>query len=159
MKKKKAKTILRVVIICLFVALIATTAGVTLHAAIESYRYDMDPANGIDIFEGFAAVLLAMFGGFIVVCELDLFFVLFYALTQKKTVAKTVMNTVCPLCLFVVYALVAWNQTILRFLPEEIGALLVVLLCCLHGLLRLSYVVLCLADDPRKMPHTIPEGD
>lgn len=157
-KKNRARVVLRVVLICLFVALIATTAGVTLHAAIESYRYDMDPANGVDIFEGFGAAFALMIGGFIAVCELELFFVLFY-LTQKKTVTKTVFNIVCPLCLLMICACFAWDNTLLRAIPDEIIAPLVVVTFFLHGLMRLLYLALCLAGGGEKTPPAAAAGD
>lgn len=157
-KKNRRKTVLRVVLICLFVALIATTAGVTLYAAIESYRYDMDPANGVDMLEGFAAAFLLMIGGFITVCELELFFVVFY-LTQKKTVAKTFFNIVCPLCLLMICACAAWDNTLLRAIPDEILAPLVVVTFCLHGLMRLFYLALCLADGCEKTLPPTAAGD
>ena len=158
-KKNRARTVLRVVLICLFAALIATTAGVTLHAAIESYRFDMDSVNGVDILEGFAAAFLLMIGGFIVACELELFFLVFYVLTQKKTVTKTVLNIVCPLCLLMVYAFFAWENTLFRALPDEITAVLVVVSFCLHGLMRLSYLALCFAGGGEKVPPVAAAGD
>ena len=158
-KKNRARVVLRVVLICLFVALIATTAGVTLHAAIESYRYDMDPANGVDMLEGFAAAFLLMIGGFIAVCELELFFVVYYVLMQKKTVAKTFFNIVCPLCLLMICACAAWDNTLLRAIPDEIIAPLVVVTFFLHGLMRLLYLALCLAGGGEKTPPAAAAGD
>ena len=52
------------IIICVFCALILVTAIAFLATAIDSYLYDMDPDNGVDILEGFGAVLIAGVGGF-----------------------------------------------------------------------------------------------
>lgn len=156
-KRNRTKTVLRVVLICLFFALIATTVGVTVHEAVESYRYDMDPANGVDLLEGFAAAFALMIGGFIVVCELDLFYVSFYVLTQKKSVLKTVLNVLCPLLLLSIYALFVWQYDLPRWM-HDLGAFLVVFFLLLHGLLRLSYLAVCLADGAPKI-SAIPAGD
>lgn len=157
-KRNRTKTVLRVVLICLFFALIATTVGVTVHAAVESYRYDMDPANGVDILEGFGAAFALMIGGFFAVCELELFFVVFY-LTQKKTVTKTFFNILCPLCLLFICACFAWENTLLRAIPDEIIALLVVAVFFLHGLMRLLYLAICLGNAGEKAPPAAAAGD
>lgn len=39
----------KIIIICTFLLLIFITAFVFIKGAIESYNYDMDPANGVDI--------------------------------------------------------------------------------------------------------------
>ena len=65
-------------IVCAFLVLIAVTAIACISAAIGSYRYDMDPANGVDILAGFGAVLVMLVGGFVVLYELDLFFTVYY---------------------------------------------------------------------------------
>ena len=44
------------IIIGVFSLLILITAIVFIVGAMQSYNYDMYPANGVDIFEGFGAV-------------------------------------------------------------------------------------------------------
>ena len=51
MKRKK------IIAICAFLLLILVTATAFLIVAIDSYNYDMDPANGVDIMEGMGEVL------------------------------------------------------------------------------------------------------
>ena len=71
MKNKK------IIIVCIFLTLITITALFTVISAVKSYKYDMDPTNGVDILEGFGAVLIMMVGGFVVFYELDLFYTVY----------------------------------------------------------------------------------
>ena len=82
----------KIVIVSIFAALVLITAIVFLVSAIESYRYDMDPANGVDIMEGMGAAMLLVVGGFILLYELDLFYTVYYFFVKPKTKAKTVLN-------------------------------------------------------------------
>ena len=84
MKKKK------MIIAAIFLALIILTAIYTVVSAVRSYQYDIDPANGVDILEGFDAVLTMMVGGFVVFYELDLFYTVYYFFIKPKTVAKSI---------------------------------------------------------------------
>ena len=86
MKKKK------IIIIAIFLTLILITSFVFLRGAIESYNYDMDPANGVDIMEGMGAAMLIVLGGFIVFYELDLFYTVYYFFVKPKTIAKSMLN-------------------------------------------------------------------
>ena len=97
MKKKK------LIIVCIFLTLIALTTIYTVVAAVKSYQYDMDPANGVDIFEGFGAVYIMMIGGFVVFCELDLFYTVYYFFIKSKTVVKSILNILSHLTLLVVF--------------------------------------------------------
>ena len=80
------------IIIGVFSLLILITAIVFIVGAIQSYNYDMDPANGVDILEGFGAVLTLMVGGFVVFYELDLFYTAFYFFLKPKIIAKSMAN-------------------------------------------------------------------
>ena len=73
------------IIIWVFCVLILVTAIAFLAAAINSYLYDMDPDNGVDILVGFGAVLIAVVGGFVVLYELDLFYTVYYFFVKLKT--------------------------------------------------------------------------
>ena len=72
MKKKK------IIIISIFLTLIVITSFVFLKGAIDSYNYDMDPENDVDIMEGMGAAMLIALGGFVVFYELDLFYSTYY---------------------------------------------------------------------------------
>ena len=83
----------KIIIISLFLALILVTATVFLVGAIESYNYDMDPKNCLDILEGFGAAILITIGIISIFYEIDLFVVVYYLFCAKhKTVKKTVLN-------------------------------------------------------------------
>ena len=94
----------KIFIICVFAALILFTAICTIVSAVDSYRYDMDPANGVDIFEGFGAVFIAIIGGFIVLYELDLFGAVYYFFTKPKSLKKNILivlsNLILPIIFF-----------------------------------------------------------
>lgn len=96
MKKKK------IIIISIFLALIVMTSVVVLNGAIESYNYDMDPANGIDIMRGMGAAMLLVLGGFVVFYEFDLFYTVYYFFIKPKTVAKSVLNILSNVSLLLV---------------------------------------------------------
>ncbi|MBQ8005806.1 MAG: hypothetical protein IJ303_05800 [Clostridia bacterium] len=70
MKKKKF------IIASFFLTLIALTTIYTVVSAVKSYNYDMDPANGVDILEGFGAAMLIVIGGFVVFPEFSLLFLI-----------------------------------------------------------------------------------
>ena len=64
----------------------------TVAAAVKSYQYDMDPANGVDIMEGIGAAMIIVLGGFIAFYELDLFYTVYYFLVKPKTIPKSILN-------------------------------------------------------------------
>ena len=91
------------IIICVFSVLIFITAIVFIVGAIQSYNYDMDPANGVDILEGFGAVITLMVGGFVVFYELDLFYTVYYFLIYPKTIAESILNLLANATLLLVF--------------------------------------------------------
>ena len=97
MKKRK------IILACIFLTLIAVTAIFTAVLAIDSYRYETDPANGVDILVGFEAVLIMMVGGFVVLYELDLFYTVYYFFIKPKTVAKSILNILSNLSLLLIF--------------------------------------------------------
>jgi len=105
MKKKK------LIIVCIFLILIAVTAIFTVETAVESYRYDMDPANGVDIMEGVEAAIIMMIGGFVVFYELDLFYTVYYFFIRPKTMAKSVIVILANVTLLLVF----WVETLIDF--------------------------------------------
>ena len=91
------------IIISVFSVLIFTTVIAFAVGAIQSYNYDMDPANGVDIMEGFGAVLTLMVGGFVIFYELDLFYTVYYFFIKPKTATKSILNIVSNLTLFMIF--------------------------------------------------------
>lgn len=91
------------IIICAFLLLILATAICTVVSAVDSYQYDMDPANGVDILEGFGAVLIMALGGFVVFYELDLFYTVYYFFIKPKTVVKSILNILSNLSLLSIF--------------------------------------------------------
>ena len=91
------------IIICIFLTIILITAIFFIAAAIDSYNYDMNPANGVDILEGFGAVLAIMIGAFVVFYELDLFYTVYYFLIKPKTIAKSIRNILANASLLLIF--------------------------------------------------------
>ena len=91
------------IIVCIFLTIILITAIFFIAAAIDSYNYDMNPANGVDILEGFGAVLAIMIGAFIVFYELDLFYTVYYFLIKPKTIAKSILNILANASLLLIF--------------------------------------------------------
>ena len=105
------------IIICVFSVLIVITAMIFIVGAIQSYNYDMDPANGVDALDGLGAVLTLMVGGFVVFYELDLFYTAYYFLIKPKTIAKSVLNIVSNLTLLSI----AFTDSIAHFLFKYVS--------------------------------------
>ena len=82
----------KIIIISIFLALIVITSFIFIKGAIESYNYDMDQANGVDIMEGMGAAMLIVLGGFVVFYEFDLFYTVYYFLVKPKTITKSILN-------------------------------------------------------------------
>ena len=111
MKRKK------IIAICAFLLLILVTAVAFLIVAIDSYNYDMDPANGVDIMEGMGAAFLIIIGGFVILCELDLFFTVYYFLVKPKTLLKSIFITLSQLMLLLVF----FSEKLAHFLFEHVS--------------------------------------
>ena len=111
MKRKKT------IAICAFLLLVLVTATAFLIAAIDSNNYDMDPANGVDIMEGMGAAFLIIIGGFVILCELDLFFTVYYFLVKPKTLLKSIFITLSQLMLLLVF----FSEKLAHFLFEHVS--------------------------------------
>ena len=105
------------IIICIFSLLISATAVASLVMAIDSYNYDMDPTNGVDLLEGMGAVFAALIGGVIVVYELDLFYTVYYFLIKPRTRTKSILNVLASLS----FTLVFIHVSLVRVLLEHMG--------------------------------------
>ena len=109
MKRKK------IIAICAFLLMILVTATAFLIAAIDSYNYDI--ANGVDIMEGMGAAFLIIIGGFVILCELDLFFTVYYFLMKPKTLLKSIFITLSQLMLLLVF----FSEKLAHFLFEHVS--------------------------------------
>ena len=107
----------KIIIISIFLALIVITSVWFVTAAIDSYNYDMDPANGVDIMEGMGAAFLIIIGGFVILCELDLFFTVYYFLVKPKTLLKSIFITLSQLMLLLVF----FSEKLAHFLFEHVS--------------------------------------
>ena len=104
----------------------------------------MDPANGIDIMEGFGAVLIMMVGGFVVFYEIDLFYTVYYLIIKPKTIPKTVLNILSNLSLLLIF-FCGYYKDIFR---EDVIAPLLVFL--IYAVLRTVCFFVSLKDVAQK---------
>ena len=125
------------IIIGIFSLLIVVTAIVFIIAAISSYNYDMDPANGVDILEGFGAVLIAVVGGFAIFYELDLFYTVYYFFIKPKTIAKSILNVLSNLTLLTIIFTDSIAHFLYKYVSEIFGEEIIFLFALL-----LTYVIL-----------------
>ena len=125
------------IIICLFSILIIITAITFVVGAMQSYNYDMDPANGVDILEGLGAAITLMIGGFVVFYELDLFYTVYYFFIRPKTITKSVLNFFSNITLLTVFFTDSISHFLYKYVSEIFSEEMIVLFACL-----LIYVVL-----------------
>ena len=90
------------IFIGIFLLLVLITAIIFLAGAIESYNYDMDPANGVDVLEGVGAAILIVVGGLVILCEIDLFFTVYYFFIKPKTLFKSLFMVLSQLMILLV---------------------------------------------------------
>ena len=124
------------IIICAFLILIFLTAAFFVVTAIDSYNYDMDPANGVDILEGFGAVLAIMIGAFVVFYELDLFYTVYYFLIKPKTIVKSILNILANMSLLLIFFADYYKNVF----SEDVIAIFIVL--TIYVVLRISSVII-----------------
>ena len=125
------------IIIGVFSLLILITAIFFIFNAISSYNYDMDPNNGVDILEGFGAVLIAVVGGFVVFYELDLFYTVYYFLIKPKTIAKSVLNVLANLTLAIIYFTDYISHFLFEYVSEIFGEEIILLFALIF-----TYIIL-----------------
>ena len=129
-------------IIIAFSMLILVTIIAFGWMSMEAYRYEMDPANGVDILEGFAAFLLAAVGGFAVLYEIDLFYTTYYFCIKRKTMAKTLLNVFANLSFLLAFVSVYLSNLHMELRKYE---LLPVLFFFGYLLLRMVYFFVSIA--------------
>ncbi len=133
------------IIICAFYALILITAILFIGAAIESYNYDMDPANGVDILEGVGAAMLIVLGGFVVFCESDLFCTVYYFLVKPKTLSKSIFMILSQLMLLLVF----FSEHLANFLSEYVSdiykeeSIVIIPMFFLYVISRIVCIAIC----------------
>ena len=128
------------IIICVFLTLILITAILSIVFAIVSYNYDMNPANGVDILEGFGAVLTIMIGAFVVFYELDLFYTVYYFVVKPKNLTKSILNILANVTLFLIFFVDYYKNIFL----EDVVAPLVVF--AIYVILRISYFYIATSE-------------
>lgn len=131
------------ILIGVFLLLISITVIGFMAAAIESYHYDMDPANGVDIMEGVGAVLTIMVGGFVVFYELDLFYTVYYFLIYPKTIAESILNLLANATLLLVF----FNKYYKDIFSEDVIAPLIVF--AIYIVLRISSFIVLRSRNPK----------
>ena len=117
--------------------LIVITAIVFIIGAIDSYNYDMNPHNGVDILEGFGAVLTLVVGGFAVFYELDLFYTVYYFFIKPKTITKSILNVFSNLTLLTIVFTDSIAHFLYKYVSEIFGEEIIVLFA-----LFFTYVIL-----------------
>lgn len=108
----------KIIIISVFLLLVLITAIVFVVAAVDSYNYDMDPANGVDILEGFGAAILIVVGGLVILCEIDLFFTVYYFFTKPWILSKSILMILSQLMIL----LVIFSGYLARFLAQKVSS-------------------------------------
>ena len=131
------------IIVCIFLSLIVITVFVFIKGAVDSYNYDMDPANGVDIMEGFGAVLTIMLGGCVVFYELDLFYTVYYFLVKPKTITKSILNILSNLSLLLIF----FSEYYKNIFEEDVIAPLIVFFT--YIVLRIVYFIVSTRNLPQ----------
>ena len=131
------------IIICTFLLLIFITAFVFIKGAIESYNYDMDPANGVDIMEGMGAAMLIVLGGLIVFYELDLFYAIYYLFVRPKTVAKSILVILANFTLLLIFFVDYLADAFVKYISNVFGEEMIVFigLFLIYSVLKLLCLV------------------
>ena len=127
------------IIIGVFLTLILLTTTVFGIAAYESYSYDMDPKNGVDLLEGVGAMMLIGIGSILVWYELDLMCTVRYFFCKEKTILKTLLHIFSNLsfALALVYVWLSNAYMQLRAYEE-----IVIVFVLIYLVLRIIYICL-----------------
>ena len=137
-----------------FFLLVLLTAIIFIVGAIDLYNYDMDPANGVDILVGFGSVILIMVGGLVILCEIDLFFTVYYFLIKPKTLSKSIFMIFSQLMILPVI----FSEQLAHFLSQHVsdvfGEEIIVIapIFFLYVTLRLVCVSVCFSKKDRFSP-------
>ena len=135
-------------LIDVFLLLVLITAIVFIIAAVKSYNFDMDPANGVDILEGVAAGILIVVGGLVILCELDIFFTVYYFLVKPKTLSKSIFMILSQLMVLIVI----FSEDLARFLSQNVSdifreeIIVIAPIFFLYVILRSICVYICFSE-------------
>ena len=137
------------ILIGIFLLLVLITAIIFLAWAIESYNYDMDPANGVDILEGFEALMLILIGGLVILCEIDIFFTVYYFVVKPKTAAKTIFVIFSQLMLLLVVASRDLAHLLFLHVSEIFGeeGLVIIPIFVIYIILRIACYITCFSEN------------
>lgn len=124
-------------IIGFFLLLIIATMVFFSVVAYDSWSYDMDPENGVDLLEGFGAMMAVAIGGTFVWYELDLMCTLCYFFGSGKTVLKTLINILASLS-FTMAFLYGWLSNSYMQLRAYEGALIILMV--IYIVLRIIHI-------------------
>lgn len=136
------------ILIGAILCLVLLTVIVTISAAVGTYNYEMDPANGVDILEGFTAGILLGLGGFVIFCELDLFFTVYYFFTKPKTLAKSLFMVLSQFMLL----LVLFSGSLAKFLSQNVSdlfreeSIVMLVVAFLYIILRITCITICFSE-------------
>ena len=141
MKKKIVKSV--------FLLLICVTAILFIVAAVRSYHYDMAPDNGVDILEGFEALMLILVGGLVILCEIDIFFTVYYFVVKPKTAAKTIFVIFSQLMLLLVVASRDLAHLLFLHVSEIFGeeGLVIIPIFVIYIILRIACYITCFSEN------------
>jgi hypothetical protein len=135
------------VLIWSFSLLILSTAIFFIVSAINSYNYDLATSED-GLFVGFVAFVIMVFGGFLVLYELDLFYTVYYFLIKPKTPLKTVLNICSNLALVFVFVYAYLAEFFMELRKYEATPLI---LSLLYVVLRIAYFSVCVISSKKEM--------
>lgn len=124
------------IVVYTFLTLIFITSILFIYAAIDTYNYEMDPANGVDIMEGFGAVFTMIVGAIVVFYELDLFYTVYCFFIEPQTLAKLILNVLANACLLLTF----FNDFYMNIFSEDVIAPLIVF--AIYVVLRISHIII-----------------
>lgn len=124
------------IVVYTFLTLIFITSILFIYAAIDTYNYEMDPANGVDIMEGFGAAFTMIVGAIVVFYELDLFYTVYCFFIEPQTLAKSILNVLANACLLLTF----FNDFYMNIFSEDVIAPLIVF--AIYVVLRISHIII-----------------
>ena len=133
------------ILIGILLLLVLITAIIFLAGAIESYNDDLDPANGVDILEGLGAAILIVVGGLVILCEIDLFFTVYYFFIKPKTLFRSLFMVLSQLMILLVIFSKDLSHFLFLYVSEIFREEIIVIapIVFLYVTLRLVCVSVC----------------
>lgn len=125
------------IIIYIFSALIILTAIIFFILAIDTYAYE---AKNDDILVGLGAAIVMVIGGFTVLYEFDLFYVVYYFFIKPRSKAKSVLNVLSNVSLILIFAYTFLSDVFMELRKYEFTPLV---LFAIYIILRMLYLIVC----------------